>query len=345
MTSVSSRDTAQVSADAPSRGFVPAEAPFLVGTSSNPVPPGAQLEWVVTPDGTRLRTARWDGDRQNGERQGGIGKGTVIILNGRTEFIEKYFETTNELRERGFGVLAFDWRGQGASARAISDRMKGHVDHFDQYLTDLQTVLDSVALPECKPPFFILAHSAGSLIALRAAPALGNRISRMVLLAPLLSLSSLPVRQSVLQRVLGFLSFIGLGQVSFGAWRTKTAALFERNRLTSDEARFARNRGIVAEREDLLIGAPTISWLFAACSAMQQVRRVEYAQAISIPNLMILAGGDEVVDVSVNERFARRMRTGGFVTIDGARHEILQERDAVRQQFWAAFDAFVPGGD
>jgi lysophospholipase len=25
----------------------------------------------------------------------------------------------------------------------------------------------------------------------------------------------------------------------------------------------------------------------------------------------------------------------------GSRHEILQERDVIREQFWAAFDAFV----
>jgi lysophospholipase len=29
--------------------------------------------------------------------------------------------------------------------------------------------------------------------------------------------------------------------------------------------------------------------------------------------------------------------------IPGARHEILMERDEFREQFWAAFDAFVPG--
>ena len=34
-----------------------------------------------------------------------------------------------------------------------------------------------------------------------------------------------------------------------------------------------------------------------------------------------------------------------MVTIDGARHEILQEADIYREQFWAAFDAFVPGSD
>ena len=29
--------------------------------------------------------------------------------------------------------------------------------------------------------------------------------------------------------------------------------------------------------------------------------------------------------------------------IEGARHEILQEQDGYRAQFWAAFDAFMPG--
>jgi lysophospholipase len=31
--------------------------------------------------------------------------------------------------------------------------------------------------------------------------------------------------------------------------------------------------------------------------------------------------------------------------IPGARHEILMERDAIRAQFWAAFDAFIPGSE
>ena len=36
---------------------------------------------------------------------------------------------------------------------------------------------------------------------------------------------------------------------------------------------------------------------------------------------------------------------GSIVTIDRAQHEILQERDYLREQFFAAFDAFIPGSD
>ena len=34
---------------------------------------------------------------------------------------------------------------------------------------------------------------------------------------------------------------------------------------------------------------------------------------------------------------------GANLVISGSRHEILMERDRFRSQFWAAFDAFVPG--
>ena len=33
------------------------------------------------------------------------------------------------------------------------------------------------------------------------------------------------------------------------------------------------------------------------------------------------------------------------VVIDHARHEILNERDEVREQFWAAFDTFIAAGE
>ena len=42
-------------------------------------------------------------------------------------------------------------------------------------------------------------------------------------------------------------------------------------------------------------------------------------------------------------KFATRLRVGSHLVIAGARHEILMEQDRHRTQFWAAFDAFVPG--
>ena len=52
-------------------------------------------------------------------------RGVCLLLNGQTEFIEKYFEVIDELRGRGFSVVTFDWRGQGGSDRLLPDPPQG----------------------------------------------------------------------------------------------------------------------------------------------------------------------------------------------------------------------------
>jgi lysophospholipase len=59
--------------------------------------------------------------------------------------------------------------------------------------------------------------------------------------------------------------------------------------------------------------------------------------------LMLAAGQDEVVSIPAIEQFGIQLLAGSHVIVPGARHELLQEQELYRQQFWAAFDAFVPG--
>lgn len=309
----------------------------LFATADNPIPEGARPGRVQTPDGIVLRYARWEPLLRPS-------KGSVIILHGRTECIEKYFETITDLRTRGFGVLTFDWRGQGGSSRLLKDPKKGHVENFNEYLTDFETVLTEIALPDCKAPHYVLGHSTGSLVALLAAPALSNKIRRMVLVSPMLALEGLPMRQSTMQRILGALSFVGLGRLFVPRDRSiANQTAFISNKLTSDTRRFERNRAIALDVDALAIKLPTISWVFAACRAMARVNAPGYSSAISIPTLLIAAGNDKVVSPSVIEIFGKKMRSGAFLTISGAKHELLHERDFLREQFFAAFEAFVPG--
>ena len=87
---------------------------------------------LKTPDGVSLRFARFAPPAGR--------RGTVCILPGRTEWIEKYFETVRDLRSRGFAVAILDWRGQGLSDRALSDRHKGHVGSFSEFDTRSRNV-------------------------------------------------------------------------------------------------------------------------------------------------------------------------------------------------------------
>ncbi|MFX6288900.1 alpha/beta fold hydrolase, partial [Acinetobacter baumannii] len=84
-------------------------------------------------------------------------RGTVCLLQGRAEFIEKYYETIHELRARGFAVVAFDWRGQGESDRRVDDPHKGHVARFDDYRLDLRAVAETILVPLMPEPHVGLA--------------------------------------------------------------------------------------------------------------------------------------------------------------------------------------------
>jgi len=58
---------------------------------------------------------------------------------------------------------------------------------------------------------------------------------------------------------------------------------------------------------------------------------------------MLAASNDAIVSTAAIEEFAYHLRAGAHLVIAGSKHEILQEQDRYRAQFWAAFDAFVPG--
>jgi lysophospholipase len=309
----------------------------LFSSEKNPLPPDTLSGYVYTPDSLRIRYALWKTTQLPY-------RGSVLILHGRGEFIEKYYETATELAEAGYDVCTFDWRGQGGSSRVLHDPKRGYVDNFDQYLLDLDTVLADVVLADCRPPHAILAHSTGALAALLAAPNLANRIQRMVFCAPLLRFSSMPLSHGLIKYLSGTLTMIGLGEIYLlGGSDMNARRQFADNPLTSDTRRFDRNFEFVRMHPDISIGGPTAAWIFAACQAMDRVADPDHLGEIHIPTLLIAAGNDKVVSNQAIEELGYILRSGKTITIDGARHEILQERDIFRGQFMAAFTAFIPG--
>src|SRR5436305_1092922 len=164
----------------------------LVSTPANPVPDAAVTGTIKTPDGVSLRFARWEPPPGR--------KGTVCLFQGRSEFIEKYFETVRDLRARGFAVATLDWRGQGLSDRALRNPRMGYVRNFAQYQIDLETFINEIVLPDCPPPLFALGQSMGATVLLRAAYAGHRWFDRMVLLAPMIALPGM--RRSGANRII-----------------------------------------------------------------------------------------------------------------------------------------------
>ncbi len=309
----------------------------LRATPDNPLPPGGTLVAVGTRDDCTLRAAKW-------MPTGRTCRGTVTLLQGRAEFIEKSYETVGDLLARGFAVVAFDWRGQGESDRRVDDPHKGHVARFDDYRLDLLAVAETILVPQMPGPHLCLAHSMGGCIALTGALDGWLPFQRLVTVAPMLSIRMIrfPAAASLLARSLHRLGF-GARSIPFGKPVSIATKPFAGNRLSRDPARYARNAAAARQVGAGAVGDPTIAWLAEAFRAMARLRDPRAAAGIALPTLIVAAGADPVCGTAVTERFAARMRAGHLVVLPDARHEILSERDPIRQDFWAAFDAFMPG--
>jgi lysophospholipase len=201
-----------------------------------------------------------------------------------------------------------------------------------------------VVLPDCPPPIYALAHSMGCAVALKACRDGSRWFDRVVLASPMIALA--PGRMSgaagPLARVMRFLGR-GSGYIPTRHGASIGVDDFVGNVLTSDPVRYARNMAVLEEAPELGLGAPTIAWADAALRLMKQFAVPSYAGTLRQPILMVAAGRDEVVSTPAIETFGMNLLAGSHLILAGARHEILQEQDPYRNQFWAAFDAFVPG--
>jgi len=316
--------------------IVDPDGPSLCAVPSNPVPDGARVGYFRTSDRIRLRFGLFP---HKGPEQ----RGTVCLIHGRTEFIEKYFETIADFQARGFWVATFDWRGQGGSDRLIGNKSLGYVDRFEDYWTDLKSFHGEILLPDTPPPYYLVAHSMGGLVALQAATRDRLMFDRMFLSAPMLALDRQPLSMAGMARLAESLCFAGLGAVPVArrADRIPTERSFPGNPLTSDLSRFMRSVDVLAARPDLAVTSPTLRWVAAAMRAMATTGHQDFPSTVKIPLLMLAAARDEVVSSRAIEQLGLRLRNGRHTMIAAARHELFMESTPIRGQVLAAFDAFI----
>lgn len=288
---------------------------------------------VTTADDKILRTASWTVRRP---------RGTVVILPGRGDYIERYFETINDFREMKFAVACCDFRGQGGSQRFFRNPYRSSIADFDRYEQDIIAFVKSVVLPDCPPPYFLLGHSTGALIGLRLLRRY-TWFEKAVFTSPLLGLRTAPWPWVVARFLARTVPLLGGSAMFLPGYAHRPLVLsgFEGNPFSSDRQRFMRDVSILNEQPALGLGGPTFGWLKAAWRAMDEIHELNAGQRLKAPVLIVAAGRDRVVDTEATRRFASHMAGISLVVIPDAMHEILMERDPIRAQFFAAFAAFA----
>jgi lysophospholipase len=310
------------------------EAPgTLVSLPGNEPPRGLECKTVPSLDGTLLRAAAIRPPRA---------KGTIVIAPGRGDFIERYFETINDLAARGFAVAIFDFRGQGGSERPFDNSYRSFLRSFAEYDADLSAVMTGLVLPDCPPPYYALGHSTGAHVILRA---LRTRtwFEKAVLSAPLLGVHTGAWPMFVARLLSSAMTACGLGWAFLpGQLRKPLAAKgFPGNDFTSDLERFTRDLAILEQRPELGIGGPSFAWLRAALKSIDELHSPYRTKTLKAKTLIVAAGRDRVVRTEGARDFAKRVPGVSFIVIPESLHEILVEATPIREQFLAAFDTFI----
>lgn len=264
-------------------------------------------------------------------------RGTIIFSPGRTEFIEKYLETTADFVRRNFNVLILDPRGQGLSQRLVADPLKSYVKDFQNYAKDLAAAEKEFAafLPK---PHILMGHSMGGCIALQAVLSGVMRPAAVVCSAPMLGL--VDIQTPVIGWFAKIATLLGFStrNLPFQAQRNGVPIPFAANKLTSDKTRYRLWSDYFLTEPRLRVGQPTFGWIVASLRGMAYVHM--HAKELKTPTLIVAAGGDPIVDPASNKDFAEKSGADYHV-VPGALHELFMERDVYRDQFFEVFDKFL----
>lgn len=290
------------------------------------VPTGAQgvagrAVWVQAQDGLRLRIGIW--------ADHAAPQGTILMLPGRTEYVEKYGQFAADMAARGFACVAIDWRGQGLSDRLLPDRLIGHIGQFTDYQQDFAAMLAVARAVNAPQPWFLIGHSMGGGIGLRSVIA-GAPVAACAFSGPMWGIKLSAWLRPFATAYAHGLSALGQGNGYAPSTADRNYVLvapFADNVLTTDRAMWDMLRHQITAVPDLELAGPSVHWV---SQALRETARLHRLPAPDLPCLTFVGSNERIIDVPrVHHRMARWPK-GRLVIVPGAEHEVLMEGPATR---------------
>lgn len=293
-------------------------APYFTDVAAGPTP---QAYWVRASDGVRNRIAVFSGGS----------RGTVLLFTGRTEYAEKYGQVAGDFVERDLSILVVDWRGQGLSDRVAPDKRMGHVAHFLDYQRDVEAVVKAAKELELPKPWYLLGHSMGGAIGLRALYQ-GLDVTAASFTGPMWDIAMKPILRPVafglgyVANVLGLTTMFAPGT---GPTNYVLSAPFNDNLLTTDEPSYQALRRQMETHPELSIGGPSVGWV---SQALHEAQDLKNRPAPTLPAITFLGTNERIVDKPAVESRMAGWTNGELVKVEGGEHELLMEGDTIRLQ-------------
>lgn len=269
-------------------------------------------------------------------------RAAVVVVNGRTEYVEKYIDVLRDLQMEGISFGIYDHCGQGDSDRLLPDTEKGHIDSFDRYVRDLHLVTETSHEVFGTIPVHLLCHSMGATIAWLFCAKYPGMIESLILSSPMFSIEvgvGLPL--FTVESIARVFCQTGMGNgyvATTGSFDPEMS--FDNNMLTTDQDRFAYNLYMTDSLPYASIGGPTYRWLCEAFTAMRKTKQV--VDRIDCPVQFLAGSEDRVVGIDSIAKMADAVN-GAYTLYDNARHELLMETPKTRNRALAVIRAVVQG--
>ncbi len=274
-------------------------------------------------------------------------KGTILVLPGAREFIEKkYIECGRRLVSQGFRVIIVEPRGQGLSSRMLDGEMRQrtHIDDFDTYIDDLRAFCREIVFPRLTGPLILHGHSLGGHIVLRwLADDRPEEVSGAFVTSPMLAFSGMVAHLAGYGAHLTGMRMFG-GETVYAPLQHDFGGddyLFENNPLTQDEDRFRLLERYFEAQPELITGGVTWGWLLEALGSMQAMQTWPYLSKIEVPVLSLMGDRDIVTPPGEVAPFLNMIPNVRTRILFGARHDLLNEVDLIRAESWREIDAFL----
>ncbi|MGI5308417.1 alpha/beta fold hydrolase [Rheinheimera sp. WS51] len=271
----------------------------------------------------------------------------VVISAGRMEMALKYAELSYELVQAGYSVFILDHRGQGLSQRSLGNKFKGDIIDFDLYQQDFNQFMLQIVQPRQHKYHIALGHSMGcAILATYLAKQPKHPFVATILAAPMFGIYTSIVPYPVAQfavlawyKVNRCFSTTPWYAPFQGDYRLKP---FKNNPQTSNQERYLWLQQQYQQQPKSQLGGVTLRWLEQAIYAMENIHL--QAAKWSTPVLLLQAAEDKVVANRSQDNWYQALPKNlnkQKVSIQGAKHEIFMEHDAIRDNAFNAINDFL----
>ena len=258
-------------------------------------------------------------------------KAIIVALPGLSEFGEKYIETARYFTKQGFGFYVIDWAYQGRSSRFKENTHKRSSDGYETDISDLHYLITNHIKTDS--PLCMLGHSMGGNIGLRFLAEYPDLFSAASFSAPMLGIYDLrffyPVVKIVFRFIKNFNSYVPGGK----DWHEKARKSDGSDIFSSDPVRDKIHNAWCLANPELQIGNPTMLWLMESLRSIEFLSNRDILSKIDIPVLLTTAGKEKLVDNKAVKRAGRFIPNSKLLELKKSRHEILMERDEIRDRF------------